>query len=613
MNVQLLNPEQVNDLFKNWSVTSAICYDSKINPEKPEAIGKHCKASGHFSGSRGDFIKFLVTDVDRSCYDSKTEILTSEGWKYFKDISDEEIVATLNPETKMVEMKKIEDKISYEYDGLMYDIKNTMVDLSVTLNHNLYLKAFDRPDRSKKHSWELTKCENSPYLFSMTKDFNYIPLKKIDDNIVIPGFVYNKKHGSGKIIETRTKDLIFNRKTFYKFLAWYLSDGSFRYVPEENKYVITITQTKCKENLINNTREDIINLIKEMGLTPTPTEKDIKITNLTLGNYLSKLGHAGDKYIPFNLFDSFDKEYAETFLKEYFRADGHIDKNGVGFFYSGSFKLASQLQTLCFIVGWTAMLRERNQDLVGKKINICGHEVNVNLHSYVVNVSFNKTNRYPTIKKAKHFTIRKTKENVYCVNVPNHIIFVRRNGRAVWCGNCVDQAVRHEIGVFKNVASFRYISKDRFAYSIPTEIKDNKILVDKYINHMEKTMDLYTEIQMYVKDKTGNQERANEQARYVLPMSTHTAFVIGFTIEAFIHFCNLRLCIRAEDGIREMAHLMKDAVLEVRPDLANDLVPQCAKLMYCPEGRSSCGAYPTKKQIKELIEKHKDELKEDAK
>lgn len=177
----------------------------------------------------------------------------------------------------------------------------------------------------------------------------------------------------------------------------------------------------------------------------------------------------------------------------------------------------------------------------------------------------------------------------------------------------IDQCVRHEIGVFKNVASFRYISKDRFAYSIPTEIKDNKLLVDKYINHMEKTMDLYTEIQMYVKDKTGNQERANEQARYVLPMSTHTAFVIGFTIEAFIHFCNLRLCVRAEDGIREMAHLMKDVVLKVRPDLANDLVPQCVKLMYCPEGRSSCGAYPTKKQIKELIERHRDELKDDAK
>ena len=601
MKVTLLNPEQVKDLFKNWSITSAVCYGSTINPDNPEAIGKHCMKSGHFSGSRGDYIKFRVDDVDRACYDGQTEILTSEGWKYFKDISDNEIVATLNPETKLVEMHEIKDKISYEYDGLMYDIKNTMVDLSITYNHNLYLKAFDRPDRQKKHNWELTKCENSPYLFSMTKDFNYTPLKKINDNIIIPGFSYNKKQNNGKFSEMRTKDLIFNRKAFYKFLAWYLSDGSFRYVPEENKYVITISQTECKENQINHTREDIINLIEEMGLTPTPTKNDIKITNLTLGNYLSKLGHAGDKYIPFNLFDSFDKEYAEVFLKEYFRADGHIDKNGVGFFYSGSFKLASQLQILCFMAGWTAMLRERNQDLIGKKIVICGREVNVNLHSYVVNVSFNRINRYPTIKKAKHFTIRKTKENVYCVNVPNHIVFVRKNGRAVWCGNCTDQAVRHEIGVFKNVASFRYISKNEFRYSTPVEIFDNQELFNRYNEHMDNTMELYSDIQDYVYKKTGSHERANESARYVLPMSTHTSFVIGYTIEAFIHLCNSRLCVRAEDNIREMTTLMKQEVLKVLPELEDDLVPNCVKLMYCPEGKTGCGAYPTKKQVEEYI------------
>ena len=31
---------------------------------------------------------------------------------------------------------------------------------------------------------------------------------------------------------------------------------------------------------------------------------------------------------------------------------------------------------------------------------------------------------------------------VYCVNVPNHIIFVRRNGKALFCGNCYDEGKR---------------------------------------------------------------------------------------------------------------------------------------------------------------------------
>lgn len=165
----------------------------------------------------------------------------------------------------------------------------------------------------------------------------------------------------------------------------------------------------------------------------------------------------------------------------------------------------------------------------------------------------------------------------------------------------IDQAVRHEIGVMKNVQSFRYVSKDSFAYEIPVEITDNEVLLNKYHAHMMKTMDLYTEIQDYVFNKTNSHERANEQARHVLPISTHADFVIGMTIEALIHFENARLCVRAEDKIRELALLFKSATLELLPELKDKLVPNCQALLWCPEGKASCGAYPTKNQLKQMI------------
>ena len=77
----------------------------------------------------------------------------------------------------------------------------------------------------------------------------------------------------------------------------------------------------------------------------------------------------------------------------------------------------------------------------------------------------------------------------------------------------IDQAVRHEVGVMKNVQSFRYVGKDSFVYEVPTEITDNAELLTKYHNHMMKTMDLYCEIQDYVYNKTNSHERANEQAK----------------------------------------------------------------------------------------------------
>lgn len=167
---------------------------------------------------------------------------------------------------------------------------------------------------------------------------------------------------------------------------------------------------------------------------------------------------------------------------------------------------------------------------------------------------------------------------------------------------CIDQAVRHEDGVMKNVQSFRYVSKDSFAYEIPSEITDNEALLAKYHAHMGKTMELYTEIQEYVFNKTNSHERANEQARYVLPISTHADFVIGMTVEALIHFANVRLCVRAEDKIRELAIAMKKATVELLPELTDKLVPNCKALLWCPEGHASCGAYPTKSQLKKIIE-----------
>ena len=164
----------------------------------------------------------------------------------------------------------------------------------------------------------------------------------------------------------------------------------------------------------------------------------------------------------------------------------------------------------------------------------------------------------------------------------------------------VDQIARHEIGVFKNVQSFRYVDKDNFAYAIPKEIESNNDLLNIYLSHMDNTMQLYSEIQDYVQEKTGNKERANEQARYVLPMSTHSSFVIGFDIEALIHFMHKRLCVRAEDITRQVAIAMKKEVLKVLPELEDKLVPHCQYLMWCPESKG-CGAYPSKKELKERL------------
>lgn len=161
----------------------------------------------------------------------------------------------------------------------------------------------------------------------------------------------------------------------------------------------------------------------------------------------------------------------------------------------------------------------------------------------------------------------------------------------------IDQLVRHEIGVVKNVQSFRYVDKDNFSYEIPNEIKDNLELLNRYTSYMEDTKNLYFDIQTYISNKKNNKERANEQARYVLPMATHSAVCIGFTIEALIHLCHKRLCTRTEDVHRQLVNLIKEETLKILPELKEYLVPQCQYLTWCPEEKS-CGLYLNKKEVK---------------
>ena len=64
---------------------------------------------------------------------------------------------------------------------------------------------------------------------------------------------------------------------------------------------------------------------------------------------------------------------------------------------------------------------------------------------------------------------------------------------------------------------------------------------------------------------------------------------------------NKRLCVRADEPIRQVAKLMKKEILEVEPRYADLLVPQCKAMLYCPEHKS-CGAYPSKDELRKLME-----------
>lgn len=157
--------------------------------------------------------------------------------------------------------------------------------------------------------------------------------------------------------------------------------------------------------------------------------------------------------------------------------------------------------------------------------------------------------------------------------------------------------------IVKNMQSFRYVDKNNFTYVTPKNIQKNdkaRALYQNLMSNIDTTRRLIRE--ELIKDGV-NVHKAVEDANFVLPRATNTKLTIGFTPEALITFMHKRLCSRAQDEIHEIAVAMKKAIAEVNSEFAKELMPHCQYLLWCPESEKSCGAYPTREELKKIINK----------
>lgn len=190
---------------------------------------------------------------------------------------------------------------------------------------------------------------------------------------------------------------------------------------------------------------------------------------------------------------------------------------------------------------------------------------------------------------------------------------------------CAEQIMRHEIGVrydeidkysyndrielivdvnptniVKNMQSFRYVDKNEFTYVIPKNIQK----IDEAGFLYEQTMSLLDINRKKIRDilvaNGVEYHKAVEDANFVLPRATNLVLTIGFTPEALIQFMWKRLCVRAQDEIKDVALEMQRRVAEINPEFAKELVSHCNYLLWCPE-KKGCGRYPTREELKQKI------------
>lgn len=340
------------------------------------------------------------------CYSDDSEVLTNRGWKLFKDVLDDDLILSLNPESRNVEWVGISDRQCYKYEGEMIHFFNRSLDCLVTPEHQMiYLN---------KSDGRIKRCSAS--LYNKGKGAFY------------RGCEYEGK----EVMRIVIGNTIIPFDLFCEFMGYWLSDGS-----TIRKSQIVIAQQDGES-----AKPYIVSCISNMGFEPHSSYDKVSFYNTDICQYLKQFGRCASKYVPHQIKNA-SRRQIRIFLDAFIKCDGYIKKpkpfigNRGGYcmgceeriYYTTSKLLASDLGEMILKVG------KRPSYRIGRT---AGFEIQFKNGLY-------KTN-YDEIIISECSSVTATvfdKEiisyngNVYDLTLDrNHIMYIRRNGKCFWGSNC---------------------------------------------------------------------------------------------------------------------------------------------------------------------------------
>lgn len=405
-----------------------------------------------------------------SCMTPDTEILTNEGWKRFDKLNQTEEVATLNPETNEIEYNKPTGYICEPFDGQLNCAKNELVEYEVTPNHNMYVSEAKNLTH-KKLDLRLIQSEKIHGKNFHVKidgiwkgeEMKYFVLPKLNfeteqEESYIDSLIAKKYKPTNYLVDKYGSDLHLDMDKWLKFFGFWMAEGWTS--KSRGLYQVGVAQTKD-----NNYLSEMFDTLTELGFNPkyTKDKKQLRVFDKQLWDYLSYFGQAFEKFIPNDIL-SLSSRQLEIFLEWFIKGDGTVESNKYQRkrAFTSSKKLADNLQELALKIGITATITNRGK----RTSSIKGRPIINQYDSLQINFgkkpSISKHNKSTPLVKSSEQYNRYYKGNVYCVEVQNHIIYVRRNGKAMWVGNSHLKDLEVLKGVAGRVASEGLLDKIQF-------------------------------------------------------------------------------------------------------------------------------------------------------
>jgi hypothetical protein len=366
------------------------------------------------------------------CLTSSAELMTTDGWKYLKDLSGSEKVFTLNRFTNEIEVKSINKVINEPYKGKMVVIKGKNINTTVTPNHkfivtdrngvNTFITAQEILDLSKKIKVSHLAI---PKTGIWRKD-------AYEDSFTIDPVETNKR-SSKKRSEEQSKPLVLNTKAFFAFLGFYFAEGGVDKSGRSN----SITFTQNKGEVLDEFKSILKELSDELHWKEYPKSLKsvmLKVSDQRLHTFLKDFGNVYTKRIPEFIKDS-HPELLDIFLEWYIKGDGTIVRSN-GYdrcsVFTVSKGMIEDLNEILIKVGSSGVIKEQ----VSKKdYNFAGRVIQHKNKKTLYRLWFEKSKyihldfRFIDVEEVDY------EGNVYCINTDNETFYCRDNKKSFWSGN----------------------------------------------------------------------------------------------------------------------------------------------------------------------------------
>ena len=360
------------------------------------------------------------------CFSSDHDVLTSSGWKQINKITTNDKVASLKNGNTLEYVNPIAIQ-EYDFNDNLYKIESNQVNLLVTPNHRMYIG---------NRTGENYKIKLAEEIYGKRVTYkknveNYHPQNPLVE-FIIPGI-------------NELPDLIVNIESWLTFFGIWIAEGctlrdwGVSFATHKRRVKDALEEVCTQMNLTIHKHKDKLN----------DDEKNAWcINDIRIVSYIKPLSvGAVNKSLPDWVWQ-LTSEQCKLLINGMLLGDGHTMKNGTQRYDTSSTKLADDFQRLCLHAGWSCnkiVKYEAGHEATTSygeiikstkdayRLTIITKQNNPLVNKNITSTGENRHDSYITFDDPELSNCIKNK--VYCCSVPGEgVIYVRRNGYPVWCG-----------------------------------------------------------------------------------------------------------------------------------------------------------------------------------